>query len=268
MLDSYDATTHSIMQSHRIVEEIIEEPTITTTNTINDVKADISPIIEYAEEPLLSLSEACSTLIEILHDLMFYVQMALDETPEQPPDELTTDESAAIRLYTIEWRKPHPSLYTMLNRALRSPNREELRPYFRYMKLFLTALVKLPSITSTTVWRGVAEDKSTEFPPDTTVTWWSFSSCTTQLRVLENNMYLGKAGKRTLFSVEVINGRTLRAHSHFVTEDEVLLLPGTQMVVQSQFNPAVDLHVIHLKQLIPEKVLLEPPFEGTFNLFN
>lgn len=258
-------TDSPMRQSHRIVD-VIEEPSVTKVNNINDIKAGLMPITGYAEEPLLSLSEACSPLINILHDLSLYVQTAVDETPEQPPDGLTINESAAIRLYTMEWHKPHPSLYSKLNFALRNTDRDSLRPYFKYMKLFLTALVKLPCAAPTTVWRGLTLNMSEDFPPGTTVTWWSFSSCTTQLPVLENNLYLGKAGERTLFSVEVNNARTLRAHSHFVTEDEVLLLPGTHMVVQSQFNPAPDLHVIHLKQLIPEEVLLEPPFEGNFNI--
>jgi hypothetical protein len=77
---------------------------------------------------------------------------------------------------------------------------------------------------------------------------------------------LGSVGNRTLFSVEAINGRTVRAHSHFDTEDEVLLLPGTHMIVKSQFSPAPDLHVIHMKQMKPEEVLLEPPFEGNLNI--
>jgi hypothetical protein len=80
--------------------------------------------------------------------------------------------------------------------------------------------------------------------------------------VLENNIYLGQTGNRTLFSVETINGRTIRAHSHFANEDEILLFPGTRMIVQSQFSPAPDLHLIHLKQMRPKEVLLEPPFEG------
>ena len=256
-----------IRRSHRVVD-VIEERSVAKISNINDIKTDLEPITGYAEEPLLPLSEACSPLINILHDLSLYVQMAIDETPEQPPDGLTINESAAVRLYTMEWHKPHPSLYKMFNLALRDTDRDNLRPYFKYMKLFLTALVKLPCVATTTVWRGVTIDMSANFAPDTTVTWWSFSSCTTQLPVLENNMYLGKAGKRTLFSVEAINARTLRAHSHFPTEDEVILLPGTHMVVQTQFNPAPDLHVIHLKQLIPEEVLLEPPFEGNFTISN
>ena len=81
-------------------------------------------------------------------------------------------------------------------------------------------------------------------------------------------MYLGTSGARTLFSVEAINGRAVRSHSHFVTEDEILLLPGTHMEVQSQLSPAADLHIIHLRQVVPDIVLLEPPFEGICNIFS
>jgi hypothetical protein len=255
-------------KNSRVVDVVITEQNQLYTETLNDIKADPGPIVGYAEEPLLPLAEACAPLIDIIHDLLAYVQMALDETLAEPPDGLTIDESAAIRLYTIEWRKPHRSLYSMLNYTLKKADREDLRPYFKYMKLFLTALVKLPFFPQSTIWRGVTKNMSADFPPDTPVTWWAFSSCTNALNVLENNIYLGNAGNRTLFSVEAINGRSVRAHSHFATEDEILLLPGTHMVVQSQFSPAPDLHVIHLKQVIPTEVLLEPPFEGILNVFN
>jgi hypothetical protein len=222
----------------------------------------------YAEEPLLPLFKACAPLTDIIHNLSFYVQLALNETPEVPPDGLTIDESASIRLYTIEWDGPHRSLYSMLNHTLKKDDREHLRPYFKYLKLFLTALVKLPCVPSSTIWRGVAKNVNAEFSPGTPVTWWAFSSCTTALPILENNMYLGNTGDRTLFSVEAINGRTVRAHSHFVTEDEILLLPGTHMIVQSQFSPAPDLYIIHMRQVVPQEMLLEPPFEGNLNIFN
>jgi hypothetical protein len=251
-----------------MVDTAIIEQNQLHTNTMNDIEVDLGPVVGYAEEPLLSLTEACAPLVDIIHDLLVYVQMALDETPAEPLDGLTIDESAVIRLYTIEWIDGHRSLYSMLNHTLKKDNREHLRPYFKYMKLFLTALVKLPCVPPSTVWRGVTKNLSVEFSPGTQVTWWSFSSCTTELTVLENNMYLGNAGNRTLFSVEAINGRTVRDHSHFVTEDEIILLPGTHMIVQSQFSPAPDLHIIHLKQVIPEEVLLEPPFEGNLNIFN
>jgi hypothetical protein len=262
-----DKNVDSMTINQRMVDTAIVEPEQPLKNTMNDIEANLGPVVGYAQEPMLPLAEACAPLADILHDLSFYVKMALDETPAVPPDGLTINESAAIRLYTIEWTTPHRSLYSMLNRTLKRADREDLRPYFRYMKLFLTALAKLPCVPSSTIWRGVTKNMSAEFPPGTPVTWWAFSSCTTELTVLESNMYLGNTGNRTLFSVEAINGRTVRAHSHFVTEDEILLLPGTHMIVQSLFSPAPDLHIIHLRQIVPEEVLLEPPFEGTLNIF-
>jgi hypothetical protein len=150
----------------------------------------------------------------------------------------------------------------MLNHTLKHENRQQFRLYFKYMKLFLTALTKIQCLPPSTVWRGITKNISEEFQPGTVMTLWPFSSCTVTLPVLENNIYLGTTGNRTLLSIEVINGRNIRDHSHFQTEDETLLLPGTRMIVQSQFSPASGLHVIHLKQIIPKEVLLEPPFEG------
>ena len=225
-------------------------------------KTVAEPIVGYAAEPLLPLVKACAPLNTIIHNISHYIQTALHETSEKPTNDLTIDESAAIRLYTMEWEGPHRSLYSMLNHTLKKGTREELRPYFKFLKLFMTALVKLPCEPPLTVWRGVTKNLSADFPPGTPVTWWSFSSCTTALTVLENDMYLGNTGERTLFSVEAINARTIQQHSYFVTEDEILLLPGTHMIVQSQLSPAPDLHIIHLKQVEPEEMLIEPPFEG------
>ena len=266
--DSNETATNSMQTNRRFLEAVIEEPSLANTNICNDIRADLGPIVGYASEPLLPLYKACASLTEILHNIPFYVQLALDKTSEHPPDGLTIDESAAIRLYTIEWRKPHRSLYSMLNYTLKTADRKDLRPYYKYLKLFLTALAKLPCTPPSTIWRGVAMNLSAEFPPGTPVTWWAFSSCTTSLAVLENQLYLGNTGNRTLFSVEAINGRAIRQHSHFRTEDEILLLPGTHMVVQSQMSPTSDLHIIHLKQIVPDEMLLESPFEGILNIFN
>ena len=262
VVDSGYVPNGPLASNHLIARMITQEVSTSETNTENDAEMGLTPITGYADEPLLPLFKACAPLIDIIHDLSSYIQMALNETTEQPVDGLTIDESAAIRLYTMEWNQPYQSLYSILNYTLKNSDREHLRPYFKYLKLFLTALVKLPCVPPLTIWRGVTKNLSAQFPPGTSVTWWGFSSCTTELTVLENALYLGSTGDRTLFSVEAINGRTIRDHSHFVTEDEILLLPGTRMIVQSQFSPATNLHIIHLKQIVPEEMLLEPPFEG------
>ena len=249
-------------RNRRFVESISEEPNWIHQNIVDRVKHEWDSVVGYAQEPLLPLSKACVPLASIVDNISSYVQMALDNTPPIPQDGLTVDESAAIRLYTMEWNGGQRSLYSMLNRALKNKDRTHLQLYSKYMKLFLTALVKLPCLPQSTIWRGVTKDVSGEFPSGTLVTWWAFSSCTTGLPVLQDNLYLGISGNRTLFSIEAINCRSIRSHSHFPKEDEVLLLPGTQMIVKSQFTPAADLYVIHVRQIVPERMLLEPPFEG------
>ena len=226
----------------------------------------LDSVIGFAQEPLLSLVEACTTLVDIVHNISYYASIAVETTPNEPAHGLTRDESASIRLYTMEWANDQKSLYSILNRTLRLSDRRALRPWFKYLKLFLTALVKIPCAPSQTVWRGIRKNVRDEFPPGREITWWSFSSCTTTLTVLKNELYLGQSGERTLFSVEIINGRDISAHSYFATEDEILLLPGTHMEVRSQFNPTSDMDIIHLKQKIPGMMLLEPPFESSLQL--
>jgi hypothetical protein len=228
----------------------------------SEISKTLGPIIGYAEEPLVSLADACAPLRGIIQKVLEYASTALQETPDNPADGLTRDESAAIRLYTMEWTDENASFYSALNRALNTNDRQDLRPWFKYLKLFLTALATIPCAPPQTVWRGVRKHITDDFQRGAKVTWWAFSSCTTSLPVLQNDLYLGSTGERNLFSVEAINGRNIRAHSNFDDEDEILLLPGTYMEVQSKFNPAPDLYIIHLKQKIPDEMLLEPPFEG------
>ncbi|CAF4258006.1 unnamed protein product, partial [Rotaria sordida] len=120
-----------------------------------------------------------------------------------------------------------PSLYLLLNQSLRSKNREELKPWFSFLKLFLTGLYKLQS-KSGIVWRGVRGiDLSSKYKTGTKFTWWEVSSCTTYIEVLESDQFLGKHGQRTLFSIECINGKSIVAHSYFKNaEKEIVLIPG------------------------------------------
>ena len=247
--------TSSMRNNRRIVEQTND------TNVIEERNVD--PIIEYADEPLLYIEEACAPLENLIENLSYYIEMALNETPSKPADNLTIDESAAIRLYTIEWAEQRQSLYFQLNQVLISGDRQRLRPYFKYMKLFLTGLAKIPCSPPLTVWRGVNQNLSTQFPKGTPVTWWRLSSCTTSIDVFNDTMFLGKDGDRTLFSIEAINARSIREHSHFAAEDEILLLPGTHMIVQSQLFQSPNIHIIHLKQIQPNQILLKAPFKGS-----
>jgi hypothetical protein len=89
----------------KLVETSIVEPKLQITSPIKDVQEHLDSIVEYAKEPLLTLIEACAPLAIIIDHLSVYVGLALNETPREPADGLTFDESAAIRLYTIEWNE-------------------------------------------------------------------------------------------------------------------------------------------------------------------
>ncbi|CAF4195383.1 unnamed protein product, partial [Adineta steineri] len=215
------------------------------------------PIRGYAKEPLLSLEEAVKPVYELLDDLDTMVDTAMRNS-KKSANTLTINESAAIHLYTMQWEDPSVSLYTLLNRTLRSERREPLRPWFRYLKLILTALYKLPSLKST-VWRGVHGNLSDEYDDDHI--WWGFSSCTESLEIMEQ--FVGKSGVRTLFSIECINGKDIRPHSFYKKEHEILLLPGTYFRVISKWSPAKDLYIIHLRETPAPRPYLEPPFGST-----
>ncbi|CAF0775594.1 unnamed protein product [Adineta ricciae] len=212
------------------------------------------PIRGYAKEPLLPLEEAVQPISELLDDLEIMVHTAKSNS-KKPADGLTVDESAAIHLYTMQWEEPNVSLFTKLNTTLRSKRREPLKPWFRYLKLALTALFKLPSVKAT-VWRGVRGNLSDQY--DEEHIWWGFSSCTESMKVMEQ--FVGTTGVRTLFNIECINGKAIQKHSFYKDESEVLLLPGTYFRVVGKWSPAKDLYMIQLRETPAPHVYLEPPF--------
>jgi hypothetical protein len=217
-------------------------------------KQDLTPIEGYEISPLVSLEQAIVPIEETLYHLDSMVKTA-KRNSRHPADGLDSDESAAVHLYTMQWPKPHSSLYTLFNQHLRSQERTKLTPWFLYLKLFLTALHKLPSYKGI-IWRGVPEDLSNQYNDD--CIWWGVSSCTKTLKATEN--FVGRIGKRTLFSIECINGKDIKAHSHFQLEDEIILMPGTYLLVVSKSNPAEDLHIIQLRETAPKYQTIAPPF--------
>jgi hypothetical protein len=102
------------------------------------------PISGYEKVIVKSLEEACEPIKNLFDEnLKQYITTAQINSKE-PEDALSPDESAAIYLYTLEWNVKENSLYMMLNQTLRLADRAKLQPWFKYLKLFLTAFFKLP----------------------------------------------------------------------------------------------------------------------------
>jgi hypothetical protein len=157
----------------------------------------------------------------------------------------------------MEWPEDQESFYSLLNQKLRSEKRNELRSWHSYLKLFFTALYKLPSIKKV-IWRGIRGDVSHLYRKD--YLWWGVSSCTETMEVMEK--FVGRSGVRTLFMIECINGKAIQSHSYYKDENEIILMPGTYLRVIGKWSPANDLYIIHLQEETPPCQLVAPPFNS------
>ncbi|CAF1336951.1 unnamed protein product [Rotaria sordida] len=147
----------------------------------------------------------------------------------------------------MEWQPYQKSFYVILNTALRALNREDLKPWFLYLRLVLHAFEKLP-VTHHIIYRGAKLDLADEYRRGNTIVWWAFSSCIVSIEILNNERFLGKTGVRTLFSIECFSSKNIRSHSFYPEEDEVLLLPGRQFEVVGCLDQGHGLYIIQLRE--------------------
>jgi hypothetical protein len=145
----------------------------------------------------------------------------------------------------MEWGDE--TLYRVLNRALRSENRQALKIWFPYLKLFDTALDKLPTVKGN-VWRGVSVDIGKNFTKNQTVTWWSINSCSSSVDVIKN--FLGNNKSSTLFLIEAVNGKKVSGYTEYENEDEIILRLGAQFRMKSNpLEQSNGSHIVHLIEI-------------------
>lgn len=216
----------------------------------------LMPIQGYANQPLVPLEEAVKPLVELVADVENMAAWAKWKCEDLPTHPLTADQSASIILYSMQWTPAEKCLFAVLNNTLRDENRDRLKPWFLFLKLFLTALGHLPC-SSHIVYRGIKRDLRQEYQKGKTVIWWGFSSCTRTMDVLNNEQFLGSKGPRTLFTIECASGKDVEKHSAFAFEDETLLPPARQFNVKSCLSQGDDLYLVHLEEIKPVVKLVE-----------
>lgn len=218
----------------------------------SDIEPDphrrLSPIQGYADKPLVPLEEAVEPLISLVHDVKRMAKSAKWQCSDSPTNNLTREQSAAIRLYSMEWEPRDQCLYFVLNATLRDQNRQKLKPWFLYLKLLLTALSRLPAVKRT-IYRGVRGLISNDYRKSENVIWWGFSSCTMTMDVLDNEQFLGMEGPRTIFAIECTTGKDIRQHSTYQNEDEILLPAARQFRVVSHMHPGSNLSIVQLEEI-------------------
>ena len=174
------------------------------------------------------------------------------------PKNLSTDEIAVIRLYTMSIQPESTSLYTLLNKALRNDceTRRAVWPFVPVLWLLMHALNKAPPCDKNTVFRGIRLDLSDKYrhPMLTPITWPSFTSCTASLHVLHDAKYLGVEGARTKFTIFLTTGRarSIAFISAFKNEEEILLPPNSRFKLLSSLGPTSDgLLEVQLEEISP-----------------
>ena len=209
--------------------------------------------------PIVSIDEAVKPLASIVADINEMVAQ-VKEKCTQPKDGLKPDESAAIMLYTLKWTSRDTSFYRILNKQLQLEDHDKLKPWYLYLKLFITSLDKLPT-QSQTIYRGIQCNLIDQYPQEKEFVWWAFSSCTTSIHVLQDDLFLGKTGDRTLFTIDSNSGKDLRNHSFFPTEDEILLVAARKFRVISSLDSGNGLFIIQLKEIESDYPLLGHPLK-------
>lgn len=207
------------------------------------------PVDDYENTQLVSLNKAIVPLELIVPDVKHMVQ-TIKANSVKPEDGLTRDESNSIQLYTLEWQPKHKSLFYILNRTLRSEDRQLLKPWLLYLRLILTALSHLPS-GPLIVYRGINMNLVDMYPKGKTVTWRGFSSCMRKSNLLEKRLFLNKTGKRTLFVINCYSGKNIHRRSLYEVEDEVLLPPARRFTVMRSVDKGKGLHIIELNEIQP-----------------
>ena len=163
-------------------------------------------------------------------------------------DPLTEDGIAFIMKYTAE--DSQPTIYADMNSKAYDSDRSKIIPYGAFMVGMVKHMKQIEAYGNHTVYRGVKSDLRSDYPEGRRVTWHGFSSTTKTLKVLENPLFCGTTGKRTIFAIKLTQGqaREISRYSLVGSEDEVLLPPGCRFVVESSL-PQGDLTLIQLREI-------------------
>jgi len=84
------------------------------------------------------------------------------------------------------------------------------------------------------------------------------SSCTTSMTVLQQELFLGKSGNRTMFCISKTSGVDVQRYSMYKEESEVLLPPGRRFKVAGVLDQK-ELTIIQLEELGNESENLSKP---------
>ncbi|CAF2789919.1 unnamed protein product [Rotaria sp. Silwood2] len=238
----------------------VADQEITRRQRFSDIEENprrkLMPISGYEETPIVTLEKAVEPLEKIVRKVKDNAAWAKWKCEDPPADNLSVDQSAAIILYTMEMGNEKECVYHALNSTLRNEDRKTLKPWFLYLRLLLSALSLLPTLT-THVYREVRGNLQSAYKAGEKIIWWGFSSCTTDVSVLSNYQFFGSAGVRIFFSIDCKMGKDIKNHSAFPKECEILLPAARCFQVVACLLQSSDMTIIQLKEVDSPVKLIE-----------
>ncbi|CAF5142315.1 unnamed protein product, partial [Rotaria magnacalcarata] len=116
------------------------------------------------------------------------------------------------------------TLYQLISQDFRSQEESTSKLWFPYLKLFYTAVNKLPN-AHTHVWRSIPENMTKELNKKDEIICWSITSCSSSIDVINE---LSQINSR-LLKIETATGKNISNYSNSPDQHEVILCPGTRV---------------------------------------
>lgn len=225
-----------------------------------------NPLEKMSKTPLLELTDALKLIDKYCADdlaangreaLMFAEQHSHAGTVQRTGGEaLTVLDIAVLHLYTME-----TDFYSRMNQELggygKGASHAALDDFLPITKLLVVAMQKLPPVPAK-LFRGITMDyrsvlgkriKATDL-----VRWCQFTSCSTRPDVLKDESFLGEKKEGTVFQIMSVTGVNIKAYSKLADEDEVVLPPGSQFVVEKITKWKFGVNEVRMRQIVPDGV--------------
>lgn len=200
----------------------------------------------YQDEPLGSLEDALRPFHNEINDLSSHIQDAKTRCRQPSEHNLTRDESAAIYIYTMKWQPQ--CVYDRLHEAWNSRDRSQLKPWFKYLRLFKNALDKLPRANQE-IWQGTFLDENIlkQLESDTLPLYTSLGSCVPSSDLIKNYLKKNSVNQIMLFGYEDIYARSIGDYSTNKSK-EYVVWPGTKVsVAHYNTDDATGSITLHMK---------------------
>eukprot|EP01124_Arcella_intermedia_P027430 TRINITY_DN5368_c0_g1_i6.p1 TRINITY_DN5368_c0_g1~~TRINITY_DN5368_c0_g1_i6.p1 ORF type:complete len:326 (+),score=113.74 TRINITY_DN5368_c0_g1_i6:48-980(+) len=226
--------THS---NHKHSETgFIERQTLSITETVDFMaKLRLKTSKSFKDEMnLLKENPKMNNLESILDDIERWYEGW--KWGKQNIHQLTEDEVKAICIYTHDcFGRKEDNFYHKLNDFLRQRKINDMNSLEGYLFFIFKGLDKLPSV-STTIFRGIPKELKSkikqEYKQGRPIHWSGFSSGTENIETAKT--FAGENG--IIFEIKVKNGKSISNYSIIPQEQEILMSPNMQFIVQSSYE--------------------------------